>query len=88
MFLLFLTEAGIIGLLSFIIFMWCLLKKGFRRLHSLKDAASRDILIAAIAGMVGLLVNMNTYDILYWTTPLFLFSMLAGMIAAIGIYNE
>jgi len=87
MFLLFLTETGIVGLLSFIIFIGCLLKKGFRRLYTLKDAVSRDILIAAIAGMVGLLVNMNTYDILYWTTPLFLFSMLAGMITAIGIYN-
>jgi O-antigen ligase len=80
-YLLFLSEAGIVGFLCFFNFLWHLLKKGFRNLYLIKSTIDRDMLIAIIAGLVGLLVNMNTYDLLYWISPLFLFSILAGMIA-------
>ena len=80
MFLLFLAEAGIAGFLGFIFFIGCLLKKGFHRIKMLKHGENKDMLIAVTAGLVGLLVNMNTYDMLYWVTPLFLFGILAGMV--------
>jgi len=79
-YLLFLTETGIIGFLGFILFIGYLLKKGFHHFYSMKAEDSKDMLIAIIAGLTGLLVNMNTYDLLYWTTPLYLFSILVGML--------
>ena len=82
MFLLFLAEAGITGFLGFIFFIGYLLKKAFHRIKMLKDGENKDMLIAVTAGLVGLLVNMNTYDMLYWVTPLFLFGILAGMVSA------
>lgn len=78
-YLLFLAETGIIGFLSFIFFIGCLLKKGFQHFYSMQAKGSKDMLMAIIAGLAGLLVNMNTYDLLYWATPLFLFGILAGM---------
>ena len=81
-YLLFLAETGIIGFLGFILFIGYLLKKGFQHFYSMKSEDSKDMLIAIIAGLTGLLVNMNTYDLLYWTTPLYLFSILAGMLSS------
>ncbi|MFC1808780.1 O-antigen ligase family protein [Candidatus Omnitrophota bacterium] len=82
-YLLFLAEAGIIGFLGFIFFIVSLLKKGFRRFYSAATGEeSKNILIAILAGLVGLLVNMNTYDLLYWVNPLLFFGILAGMVSA------
>ncbi len=81
-YLLFLAETGIIGFLGFILFIGYLLKKGFRYFYSGRAENNKNTLIAILAGFVGLLINMNTYDLLYWITPLFLFSMLAGMISS------
>jgi len=78
-----LGETGTIGFFTFIIFMGFLLKNAFRYFYSINDKDTKNLLIAIIAGIIGLMVNFLTYDTLYWQTPLYLFWILVGMVSGL-----
>lgn len=72
-----LAETGIIGLLSLMGFLVLKLKKVFQLLR-FKKADLLNITVFAI--LFGLLINFNTYDALYWMSPLYLFWIFVGLI--------
>ena len=88
MFLSFLSEAGIIGFAGFLFFIYYILKKGFKSLSLVLSKDDRNILLSVLSAFIGLLVNINTYDLLYWTTPLILFGMLSGMAVSLVVSNR
>jgi hypothetical protein len=83
MYLTILSETGIIGFLGFFIFIFSLLKKGWRRLIVL-DAGSnkRWYLLISMMAFIGLLVNMAGYEFFYWPNQYLLFCLIIGCIAA------
>jgi O-antigen ligase len=73
-----LSEAGTIGFLGFIIFVFCSFKKG------LKSYRKRENLSALVALMsfLGIFFNMGGYELFYWPGPYFCFCLAAGCIEA------
>ena len=68
MYLTLLTESGIIGLSGFLIFLFFIFKK------------SRSIILTG--GLLGLLVNMGSYELFYWNNPFILLCLIFGFIEA------
>lgn len=79
MYLSILAETGLLGFSTFMLFLFLLFKKSSVLLKLIKDTKEKEFLIACICGIVGLLVSMNTYDLLYWINPFLLFWFLAGI---------
>jgi len=77
MHLMILGENGTFGYLFFALFIVFLLKKGYR--------SGNEISLALSVSIIGMLVNMCTYDLLYWTAPFFIFWIYCGMLASIEI---
>lgn len=92
MYLAILGETGIIGLSTFLIFVGFLFKMAYRYFRSTDDKNTKELFIATTAGIIGLMVNFLTYDLLYWTTPLYLFWIFVGMVSGLikteGIRSE
>ncbi len=65
MYLTIVAETGIAGFLAFMGFIIFLLKKAFVYLHSEKEPEPKKLTTALIAGIIGLMVNMHTYGLLY-----------------------
>lgn len=78
MYLTLLAEAGIIGLLGFLIFVISLLKRGVAFFNRSKDMT---VLIPVLA-LIGLLISMGGYELFYWSNPYMLFCLVCGFIAA------
>lgn len=72
-----LGENGALGYLFFVLFIVFLLKKGY--------GSGNEISLALSVSITGILVNMCTYDLLYWTTPFFIFWIYCGMLASIAV---
>jgi O-antigen ligase len=88
MYLLILSETGLLGFLSFILFLLFLIKRALAFLNITDDAMAGDFTITLLSGIVGLLISMNTYDLFYWINPLLLFWFLAGTLSAFLITSE
>lgn len=81
MFMSILAEAGLIGAVGFVLFLWHIFTAaGIRRREDKTD--QEPVRIAALSGFIGLLVNMAAYDLFYWHTPFALFCFLAGLATA------
>ena len=65
MHLMILGENGALGYLFFLLFIVFLLKNTYSN--------NNEIYITLSASIIGILVNMLTYDLLYWTVPFFIF---------------
>jgi len=85
MYLCILAETGLLGFLGFMLFLFLLFKKGLTRLKTIKDTAKKELLIACLCGIIGLMISMNTYDLLYWANPFLLFWFLAGLLLSLTI---
>ncbi|MCX5713492.1 MAG: O-antigen ligase family protein [Candidatus Omnitrophica bacterium] len=72
MYLTFLAETGVCGILGFLVFVFLLLKKGFYEFRNTSGL---------ISALLGLLVNMGGYELFYWDNPLMLFALLCGFLA-------
>jgi len=81
MYLAFLSEGGIIGLLGFLIFSVFLFIRGVCALNS-KTGTQQGWILAPLAAYVALLVNMGAYDLLYWPGVSTFFYLLCGFIQA------
>ena len=84
MYLTFLTETGIIGLLSFLIFIFSLFKRGLKQFSVLDDEGRKQVLLITMSALTGLLVNMWAYDLFYWNGPYMFFSVFCGFVGASG----
>lgn len=83
MYLTILAETGIAGFLAFMGFIIFLLRRAFIYMRLTKEPETKQLVTALIAGIAGLMINMVTYELLYWTTPLFLFWILTAMTMAV-----
>jgi len=77
MYLLILAESGILGFLAFATFIFLLLRKALRCYNEFGF-----ILLIALIGILG---NMITYDLLYWTVPFYIFWIYCGMLSSVSM---
>jgi len=82
-YVLLLTETGIVGFTGFALFVYFLFKKIICRLKSLPKNEDRLLLAGFLSGFVGILFAFLTYDALYWTAPAYLFWSYAGILACL-----
>ena len=83
MYLMILGETGIVGFLAFMLFIFSLFRNAFATICLIKEDELREFLIVVIIAIVGILINMSTYELLYWFEPTYQFWILVGMAAAI-----
>ncbi len=83
MYLSILAETGLLGFVSFLLFLLLLFKKGFTFLKKINDNLRKEFLIVILCGIIGLLFSMNTYDLFYWMNPMLLLWFLIGTLRAI-----
>jgi len=87
MYLSLLSETGLLGLCSFILFLFSLFHYALKKIKLL-SGRSREFLKISIFGFCMLLLNMLSYDMFYWHMPLFFFWFYAGLIASFCVKNE
>lgn len=80
MYLTFLAETGIVGTLGFLVFIFLLFKKVFRRISEIKNNEQRHFLLISMSALIGLLVNMGAYELFYWYSPYMLFCLFCGFV--------
>ncbi len=88
MFMMVLAETGILGFLAFIALLFALFKNGLRYFNTCGDSKKKYFSLSLMAGLIGILFNMLTYDLLYWQTPFYLFWLFAGIIASFNIVSS
>jgi len=77
MYLTFLAETGLIGTFGFLIFIFFLFKRGFKKM---KEAHDKQALLVPMSALAGLLANMGAYELFYWNNPYMLFCVICGFI--------
>ena len=85
MYLTILAETGIIGFVGFLIFLFSLLKSGWRHLAEFNMVSQkRWQLLVSLMAFIGLLFVMCGYEFWYWANPYLYFCLLIGCISAFG----
>jgi len=80
MYLMILGESGIVGLGLFILFIIDVIRRYLTALKN-KDQNQRLLIRTLFVVFLGLLIHMLSYELLYWTTPFFLFLLFLGMLS-------
>ena len=83
-YILLLTETGVIGFAGFVLFISFLFKKILCALKSLPKNEDKLLLVGFLSGFIGILCAFLTYDALYWTAPAYLFWSYAGILASLS----
>ncbi|MFH1202032.1 MAG: O-antigen ligase family protein [Candidatus Omnitrophota bacterium] len=83
MYLMILGETGLLGFSLFLVFIFFLLKGAFKTMPLIRDDSLKEFLLVTMAALIGILVNMFTYELFYWTEPMYQFWILVGLIVAI-----
>ena len=83
-FLLILTETGIVGFILFSSFILTLIMKSRNTFNQSLFTIKKDLSYIIISSFTIILTHSISYDLFYWTTPLFLFWILAGMLANVS----
>lgn len=83
MYLSILAETGLLGFISFISFLFLLFNKSLNYFNRVNDLTKKRFLIVCFCSIIGLLITMNCYDMLYWINPLLLFWFLVGILGSI-----
>jgi O-antigen ligase len=79
MYLTLIAETGMLGFLSFLIFSFSFLKKGWEQLKILNSNSNgRWELLVSLMAFIGLLVNMGGYELFYWPNQYLLFCIVTG----------
>jgi O-antigen ligase len=86
MYLTLLAEAGAIGLVSFLIFIFYLFKKGLRALLSEKQKQKKQMLFISLCALTALLVDTAGYELFYWENPYMLFCLICGFVC--GLFSQ
>lgn len=81
-YLMHLAEAGLMGFIGFIIFLWNIVRKCLQRYYRDADDGWKKISFSVFMGFTGFLFNMATYDAFLWKTPFYLFWLFSGILAA------
>jgi O-antigen ligase len=78
MYLCLLSEAGLLGLAGFFIFIVVLYRRGLKRLRCAKDGNTELALLVSLSALSGLLANAAVYELFYWNTPFMMFCLICG----------
>ena len=78
-----LAEAGILAFVAFLLFIVHLGTRAIKTYTSL-PLGEKEPLFIFLMGYAGLLINMGSFDGFLWRTPLYLFWIFAGIIAALS----
>ncbi len=82
-----LSEAGVLGCGGLLVFCFVMLRRGMRAVRRLGAGWQQELLIGALASLVGLLVNMAAFDLFYWYNPYMLFCLATGLIAGLSAHE-
>lgn len=81
MYLTLLAETGILGFAGFLVFIFSVIKKAWRKITAVSDASSsRQQLVFVFSALIGLLVNMGAYELFYWPNQYIYICILIGLI--------
>ena len=83
MYLMILGETGIIGFLSFLVFIFFLFRNAISTFCLIKDEYLREFLIVLMLALIGICVNMDTYELFYFTETTYQFWILVGIVVSI-----
>ncbi len=84
MYLTLLAETGIVGFAGFLLFIFALIKKAWRKIRTLDyKSLERQQLVIVLSAIIGLLVNMGAYELFYWPNQYLYFCILIGCINAL-----
>ena len=65
-------------------FIGVLLRRGLHVFRCAPPGEMREQALMFLTALVGLLVNMGSYELFYWPNPLALFSVVCGMLVALS----
>lgn len=82
MFLTILAEMGLLGSVSFMLFVFFLLMQAVKSLNSQNEPSRKLILTCFLSAFLGMATTFLTYDALYWITPGYLFWAFAGILSS------
>lgn len=77
MYLMLAGESGLLGLGIFLLLIFGVTKNIIAKLKE-ENCPERASVLVIFSAFVGVLMNMGTYDLLYWNVPLFLFLLFLG----------
>jgi len=77
MYLTILGESGMLGFFAFMCFIVLLLRRTYKNYN--------EFGFALFIALIGILCNMMTYDMLYWTAPFYIFWIYCGMLSSLGL---
>ncbi|MFH1441173.1 MAG: O-antigen ligase family protein [Candidatus Omnitrophota bacterium] len=80
MYLTLAAEAGITGLIGFLIFILSLFKKGLKYFTASKKQNEKQLLLLSMSALAGFLISMAGYETFYWRNPYMFFCLLCGFI--------
>ncbi|MFH1783018.1 MAG: O-antigen ligase family protein [Candidatus Omnitrophota bacterium] len=86
-YLMHLAETGIIGFAGFIAFLGSIFRKLFISYGKSEENSKKLIFYMSIS-FIGLLFNMNTYDVFLWKTPLYLFWLFCGILMSFSMEEQ
>lgn len=84
MFMMISGELGLLGLVTFMAFLIGLFKKALLYFNANTNKKDKSFVLSVMAGLLGIVFNMLTYDLLYWQMPFYLFWVFIGILAAFG----
>ncbi|MDD5775873.1 MAG: O-antigen ligase family protein, partial [Candidatus Omnitrophica bacterium] len=87
MYLGILAESGLIGVGGFTAFLIYIITAAARK-YKKGWGADASMRLMPLAGFIGLLVNMASYDLFYWYNPFLLLCFLAGLAAADAAWSK
>lgn len=77
------AETGILGLVSFFIFIFFLINGSLKKMNILINREDKMAILMPLSALIGLLVVMFGYDLFYWNNLFKLFFLVCGFIAAV-----
>lgn len=85
MYLTLLAEAGVTGLIGFLVMMTVVMRKLWSRCRNERGRNQRSLSAAIFVGLLACLVNMGAYDVLYCPNPFLMFGVLLGFALALEV---
>jgi len=83
MYLTLLSETGLIGAIGFLIFISFLVKDGIDCYAKIDNEKIKLGLLVFLSSLLGILVNMGSYELFYWNNPYMLFCLFCGLVKSL-----
>lgn len=89
MYLTLLSETGILGFIGFLIFIFSVIKKAWKKITAeIYASSNRQQLVLVFSALIGLLVHMGAYELFYWPNQYMCFCILIGCMNALLKFKD